>query len=201
MLHLDHLAFAAGSLGQGVAAVEAALGVTLAPGGAHPAMGTHNRLLSLGPGEYLEVIAVNPQAPAPDRPRWFDLDRFAGPPRVTNWIVRCDDLAAAVATAPTGTGVPMPLTRGDLSWTMAVPVNGRLPFDGGFPALIQWFGAAHPAQRLPDVGVRLTALHLTHPEADALRAALPLSDTRVTVSAGPIGLRATFSTPKGLRVL
>ena len=39
---------------------EGALGATPAPGGHHPLMGTHNQLLSLGPGEYLEVIAIDP---------------------------------------------------------------------------------------------------------------------------------------------
>ena len=60
--------------------------------------------LSLGAGEYMEVIAVNPAAPPPGRPRWFDLDRFTGAPRITNWILRCDDLDAALSLAPPGTG-------------------------------------------------------------------------------------------------
>ncbi len=54
----DHLAISAASLEQGALAVEAMLGVGLEPGGKHAFMGTHNRLLSLGPGEYLEVIAI-----------------------------------------------------------------------------------------------------------------------------------------------
>ena len=200
-VQLDHLAVVAGSLAEGVAWVEAALGVTLAPGGEHPAMGTHNRLLSLGPGEYLEVIAVNRQAPAPGRARWFDLDRFSGPPRLANWVVRVDDLDAALALAPLGAGVPMALSRGDLAWTMAVPGNGRLPYDGCFPALIQWHGLLHPAQRLPDAGVRLRTLRLTHPAADGLAACLAMPDARITAVPGPIGLRAEFSTPNGPRLL
>jgi hypothetical protein len=203
VLRLDHLAVGCGVLAEGVAAVEAALGVTLAPGGEHAAFGTHNRLLSLGPVEYLEVIAVNPAAPAPGRPRWFDLDRFAGPPRLTNWVAACEDMAAALAASPPGAGVPMDLARGDFRWAMAVPGDGRLPFDGGFPALIRWDGAAHPAPRLPDHGIRLLALTLTHPQADELRAALGavLDDPRLTVDAGPVGLSARFSTPNGVRRL
>ncbi len=134
-------------------------------------MGTHNRLLSLG-DLYLEVIAVNPAAPPPGRPRWFDLDRFSGPPRLTTWICRCDDLPAALAAAPPGTGTPMALARGDFRWEMAVPDDGRLPFDGVFPALIRWHGALHPAPLLPDHGLRLSRLEVTHPQAGALRAAL-----------------------------
>ncbi|MFT7058852.1 MAG: hypothetical protein ACJASV_001357, partial [Pseudorhodobacter sp.] len=77
MLRLDHIAVAANTLAEGTAWVEAQLGVTLAPGGQHPLMATHNRLLGLA-DDYLEVITINPDAPAPPHPRWFDLDRFSG---------------------------------------------------------------------------------------------------------------------------
>jgi hypothetical protein len=54
----------AASLDQGVAWCEATLGVTPGPGGEHPLMGTHNRLLRIAtashPRAYLEIIAVNP---------------------------------------------------------------------------------------------------------------------------------------------
>ncbi len=201
-LAFDHLAVSAATLDQGVAAVEAALGVRLAGGGQHPHMGTHNRLLGLG-DLYLEVIAVDPAAPAPGWPRWFDLDRFAGRPRLTNWVARCDDLAAEVAMGPVGVGVPVALARGDYRWQMAVPDDGRLPFDGGFPALIQWFGTLHPAQVLPDSGVRLERFEIDHPAAEALRTALAgrFGDARLTLSVGPPAMRASFATPHGVRVL
>lgn len=201
-LRLDHLAVSARSLDEGAAAVEAALGVALEPGGKHPHMATHNRLLNLG-DIYLEVIAADPSAPAPAWPRWFDLDRFDGPPRLTNWIARTDDLEAAVADAPPGIGIPVALARGDLRWRMAVPADGVLPFANAFPALIQWEGEAHPAHRLPDRGVRLLHLTITHPEAPALRAALAgrLEDPRVAIETGQQAMRATFSTPLGERSL
>ena len=44
--------------------------------------------LGLDDGLYLEVIAIDPEAPSPAYPRWFDLDRFSGTPRLTNWICR-----------------------------------------------------------------------------------------------------------------
>lgn len=202
-LAFDHLAVTADTLEAGVAAVEAALGVALAGGGQHPAMATHNRLLGLG-DLYLEVIAPDPAAPAPAWPRWFDMDRFSGPPRLTNWIARCDDLAAALAESPAGCGQPLSLQRGDYRWQMAVPGDGRLPFDGCFPALIHWQGALHPAAALPEAGVRLIRFEIAHPQAEALRAALqPLfHDPRVVITQGPAkALRATFTTPHGLRVL
>jgi len=200
MLTFDHLAISCDSLADGVAHLEAALGVKLAPGGEHPAMGTHNRLLSLGPDEYLEVIAINPDAPGPDQPRWFDLDTFSGTPRVTNWICRCPDLDAALAVAPDGAGVPWDLERADLRWRMAVPSDGKLPFNNCFPATIEWQGTAHPAPRLPDQGFRLTGLYLQHPESEALRAALAplINDPRVQVRPGtPPALTIELTGPKG----
>ena len=201
MLILDHLAIAAQSLDDGTAATEAALGVALVPGGQHPHMATHNRLLSLGPDLYLEVIAADPAQPRPAWPRWFDLDRFTGPPRLTNWICRCDDIASELALSPPGTGTPVALARGDFRWQMAVPATGILPFDNAFPALIQWEGTAHPAPRLPDVGLRLTRLEIAHPDAIALRDLLQhrLADPRIIFTPGLQALRATVSTPQGNR--
>ena len=118
MLVLDHIAVAATDLAAGAQAVEAKLGLTLQPGGQHPHMGTHNRLMSLGP-DYLEVIAIDPEGATPAQPRWFDLDRFTGAPRATTWICRCDDLEAALAHAPPGTGRPWDLARADLRWSLS----------------------------------------------------------------------------------
>lgn len=202
MIALDHLAVSAATLDEGVAQVEAALGVRLAGGGQHAHMGTHNRLLGLG-DLYLEVIAIDPAAPAPAWPRWFDLDHFAGPPRLTNWVARCDDLGAELALSPEGTGTPVALSRGDLHWRMAVPGDGRLPFGGGFPALIQWDGP-HPVERLPDPGLRLTRLEIAHPEAAALAEALAgrIDEVRLVIVPGErLAMQASFATPQGTRVL
>lgn len=201
MQALDHIVLCAARLEDGIAAVEAALGVALQAGGKHSYMGTHNALLGLGPSAYLEVIAVDPAAPAPSHPRWFGLDRFSGPPRLTNWVVRVDDLDAALAAAPEGTGHPVSLARGDFRWRMGVPADGRLPFDDAFPALIQWQEGLHPCDRLPDAGCRLTRLDIGHPDAAGLRRALPLDDPHVAIAAGPRVLRATIATPHGPRVL
>lgn len=203
LLSLDHLAVACTDLAAGAAAAEAALGVPTQPGGEHARFGTHNRLLSLGPQEYLEIIAINPAAEPPGRPRWFDLDNFAGAPRLSTWIAACEDLPEALELAPKGSGARIPLTRGDLRWQMAVPDDGRLPFDGIFPALIKWDGPHHPAQRLTDHGVRLKVLRLSHPEPTALRKALKplLGDPRIKIVKGAPGLSAEFSTPAGKRLL
>lgn len=201
-LELDHLAVAAETLEEGAAAVEAALGVALQTGGRHAHFATHNRLLGLGDGLYLEVIAIDRQAPAPGYPRWFDLDRFSGRPRPQVWICRTGDLDGFVAAHP-GAGRAVALARGDLSWRMAVPETGVLPFDNAFPAVIEWQGDAHPAARLAPSGCALRRLVVAHPEAAALAAALThvLRDARVVFEPGAPALRAEIDTPGGLRVL
>jgi hypothetical protein len=195
---------AAETLAEGAAHVEAALGVELSDVGHHDRMGTHNRLLALGPGVYLEVIAINPDAAPPAQARWFDLDNFTGKPRLTNWIVRTDDLAAALEGAPKGMGVPISFARGPFLWQMGVPPDGKLPWEGAAPALIEWESALHPAERLPDRGCRLAGLTVEHPAADAILASYPAlgSVAGVRVVTGPVKrLWAEIDTPGGRKFL
>lgn len=193
-LRFDHIAIAATRLEDGVAWLEDRLGVALSAGGHHPAMGTHNRLLSLGPALYLEVIAIAPEAPAPGRARWFGLDSFSGPPRLHAWIVAAEDGGAV----PDLAGPMVALSRGDLRWSFTVPQDGRLPLDGMGPPFIRWQTGGHPTTKLEDKGVRLTGLTVSHPEIAALRAMVAgLEDPLVTLEAGPPALRAVLRTPKG----
>jgi hypothetical protein len=194
MMELDHIAIAGETLPAAVAYVQEALGVTLQRGGEHAVFHTHNKLLGLEDGLYLEAIAVNPDAAVPDRARWFDLDRFSGPARLTNWICRCDDLDAALRALPEGFGAPVQLQRGDLRWRMAVPQSGILPFDNCAPALIEWQGDAHPAPRLGSGGCRLETLEVQHPDALVLADLLAplLHDSRVSFATGDPGLKAAF---------
>ncbi len=205
MIVLDHIVVAANTLAEGAAHVESSLGVALPEAiGVHKSMGTHNRLLSLGPGTYLEVIAVDPDASRPAHARWFDLDNFDGPPRIINWIARTDDLDAALAASPPGIGAPISFARGEFLWTMAVPPNGRLPWDGAAPALIQWESAVHPSERLPDLGCRLQGLTVRHPDAEALLAAFPMlaAVERVEIESNPQrSLRVEIETPSGRKRL
>ncbi|PRY25048.1 glyoxalase-like protein [Aliiruegeria haliotis] len=200
MLAFDHLAVSCEALADGTAAVDAALGVPLGPVGHHPYFGTHNRLLSLGGTEYLEVIAIDPEAPPLGRPRWFDLDHFSGAPRLTNWIMNCPSLSAELDRLGTGAGAPVALERGPYRWQMAVPDDGRLPFDTLHPALISW-ESAHPAPNLPESGCRLHRLIVSHPEAAQLAEILALSDPRIVFENGAPGLRAEIATPSGTRRL
>ncbi len=194
MLKLDHLAVACTSLAEGTVWVEEQLGVTLQPGGQHARYGTHNRLLGLADGLYLEVIAIDPGAVPEAGHAWFGLDHFTGPPRLANWLCQTDDIAAA----PVEAGPPRALTRGDLSWQITVPDDGSLPFEGGCPTFLQWPpDVVHPADSLPDSGCRLQRLEVWHPAAGRIAGMLNLNDPLVVMKSGDVRLQATFDTPRG----
>ena len=199
MMVLDHLVVTAPDLTLGTAWVEARLGARVSEGGRHGMMGTHNALLSLGADAYLEVIAIDPNGTPPSQPRWFALDDARPEPALTHWAARVDDLDRALASAPEGTGVIWEMARADLRWQMAVPRGGQPPWAGLFPMLLRW-QTDPPAPQLPDRGVRLIGLTLTHPEADSLAAALTqvATDRRIRIVPGPApAIAAVLSTPRG----
>lgn len=175
---LDHLVVAAASLEAGAAYIQARLGREVEPGGRHARMGTHNRLLSLGPGCYLEVIAIDPDAPPPQRARWFGLDGpevaplLATGPRLLTWVAATDDIRAAVACSPWHHGSIETMSRGEWQWQITIPEDGALQRGGLVPTLIEWPVGVHPSARLNDVGVRLLRLELADPEPGALRSGL-----------------------------
>jgi hypothetical protein len=209
MLVFDHLTVAALTLEQGVAHIERSLGVVIPAGGAHPVMGTHNHLMRLGEGAFLELIAPDPAA-TPQRRRWFGLDDPAmrgsleGSPRLVNWVARVPDLKAALRALDGAQGEAVRVTRGDLSWLISVPPDGSLPFDGAFPTLIEWPSGTHPSSRMADLGCRLEKLSIAHPQGARLAEVLApvFSDARVNILTGSaVGLRATIATPGGARDL
>lgn len=203
---LDHLVITAPSLAAGLRYVREALGVPLETGGKHPAMGTHNALLKLGTRQYLEVIATDPEAPRPARPRWFELDRTtpATAPRLAGWVARTDDIEdASIATSQT-LGIPSAMNRGSLDWMITIPEDGGLPFAGVAPMLIQWAPGPHPADRLPERGCSLIQFEGFHPQAgrvEALLRAIGLQDGFVVSREEAPRLVAHIQTPGGIRLL
>ena len=201
MTALDHLVIAAPTLESGTAWLEDLLGVPLQTGGRHAFMGTHNRLLRLG-GVYLEVIAVDPDAPAPNRPRWFGLDTLhLEQPRLIHWVARTTDLETVSAHSLENLGLVTDAARGDLRWRITIPDDGHLPLDGLVPTLIEWRGA-HPVSGMPESPCELVSLTGTHPQPERVRAALESigAELEVTESEVP-ALQAVISSPNGLVTL
>lgn len=221
---VDHLVVAAATLDAGVAWCEATLGVTPAPGGRHPLFGTHNCLLRIDtpafPEAYLEIIAVDPQAEPPQRPRWFNLDdpaTTAGGPRLVHVVARSTLLDMhrwGLITVGLAPGDPVAAARetpaGTLRWEIVVRPDGRLLAGGALPSLIRWHGP-HPGAALPACGVSLRSLQLagvpprardvlrlrgvTHAQAGAdaeggAAAPLPALLAVLDTPAGPVTLRS-----------
>lgn len=165
---IDHIVLAANTLSEGIAFLRARTGAEPSLGGKHPAMGTHNAVLRLGPSIYLEVIAVDGDAPAPERPRWMGLDdplvreSLARGPRLVCWMAVTDDIAAAAAKFGPLVGAVWNGERGPLRWQLTVRPDGSLPAGGAVPSLIQWPENVHPAKTMSDGGFSFRSLTVRH---------------------------------------
>ena len=208
---LDHLVVAAASLEQGVAWCESTLGVTPGPGGKHPLMGTHNRLMKISTAAYpdcfLEIIAIDPAAPPPGRARWFGLDdaalqrSLAETPRLLHAVARSTMLDMhrwGLITVGHKPGEPLAASRdtpdGLLQWDILVPEDGQLNCGGALPTLMQWKGT-HPAARMAESGLALKSLTLQGVPLRA-RDVLRLRAVQVLPEPGP-ALIAMLTTPRG----
>lgn len=199
---LDHLVYGTPELPQAVDELEVKLGVRAAPGGKHAGGLTHNALLSLGEGSYLEIIAPAPGVVGSVAALPFGLATLTSP-RLVAWAVAVDDLEGRVKSARAAgydpgdviTGGRELPDGGTLSWRLAVRPqtagNGLVPF------LIEWTSQPHPSRTAP-AGCRLVSLRAEHPEPEGIRQMLGALSVDLPVEDGPAPrLIAALETPKG----
>jgi hypothetical protein len=206
---VDHLVIGAHTLEQGAQWCECVFGVTPASGGKHVFMGTHNRLLTIAgpafPQAYLEIIAIDPDAPSPSRVRWFGLDepatqaRLRERPRLLHVVARSDRLDATLAAlavqgidAGQAVAAERVSPKGLFRWRIAGRADGRLLYGGALPTLIEWQGM-HPTDHLPPSGVALQSLTLGGLPAAVVQA-LALHGVAQAPGAA---LRALLDAPRG----
>ena len=202
---IDHFAIGCASLEQGVAAMDRALGVTVPGGSKHAAMSTHNCVMQAGNESFFELIAIDPDAPDPGRTRWFTLDdpdtqaRLEERPRALAWVVNTSNLDEVLENSPVDLGEVVDFARGDRTWRLTVPKDGSLAEHGLLPAFIEWSPGPHPSSGQQDLGVRLEAIRLSHPEPDRIADLLKALqvDHLAEVAAGPVGLSFRLKTPDG----
>jgi len=211
---VDHLVIVADTLEQGARWCEATLGATPVVGGRHPLMGTHNRLLAIAgdrfENAYLELIAIDPEAPAPARPRWFAMDSPAlraavrEAPRLVHLVARTANIEMlrwGLINCGLNPGTLLAAQRetaaGLLKWRITVRDDGATECGGALPTLIEWQGA-HPCEHLPASAVTLRALTLRGVPAQAFDL-LKLGPRVGAARRQPRepGFSALFDTPRG----
>lgn len=211
---IDHLVIAADSLEQGEAWCAGVFGVEPSGGGRHALMGTHNRLMSISsehfPDCYLELIAIDPAAAPPGRPRWFGLDdpvlreALRERPRLVHAVARTRAIESdrrGLVGVGLDPGEPLALERetpyGMLRWLVTVREDGRTESSGALPSLIEWHGT-HPAEHLPPSGVELRDVVLRGlPEVAHEVLRLPAVVVEGRDEAHPEPVSATFDTSHG----
>lgn len=203
---LDHLVYASSTLERGIDEIEALLGVRPVRCGHHPRYGTHNAQLALGDGVYLEIIARDPELPAPPRGALIDLPSNADS-RLLTWVYRTADIEAAASAAgdaavglgPVESGSRVRPDGSEIRWQMTDPY--AMPMAGAIPFLINWGAMTHPSAVVPSAG-QFVELEIRHPEPDRVRDALSVLGAEARVIAGETcRLAAKIRTSAGLTIL
>ena len=207
---LDHLLIGAPTLESGIAWLEEKTGVRAAAGGSHPGLGTWNALASMGPRQYIEIIAPDPEQPGVET---FYVPGLRGfrEPGIATWAAQSSGLSSRFqAELPSGL-VCQPLRQGSrvrpdgqrLAWTLAFPKHREHgTFDGALPFFIEWESVQnHPGRTAPQ-GLRLRAFAIRHPEPEALRGALEaLGLGCAVVLSARAAISVELETPRGPVVL
>jgi hypothetical protein len=188
---LDHIILYTGSLAQGSAAFARLTGVTPAQGGQHPGRGTQNALVSLGQGQYLELLA-----PLVD-------SGSAEPLRPVGWAVHAPDLNALrerLQAADLRITDPKPGSRrlpngGLLIWNTANLLGDDSPY---IPFFIQWSKAtSHPSVTSPG-GCSLTGFLITTPDTTRLGGLVRMLGLPISIRSGPSPATSlTIRCPRG----
>jgi len=130
----------------------------------------------------------------------FDLEHFAGPPRVITWLCQTREMGQTLSALPYDPGQVITVTRDDLIWDLTVAEDGRLAMGGAAPSIIDWKTTIPPTHRLLEVGCRLKQLTVSHPQAGQLRAWADhmLKDPRIGFETSEMPMMSlTISTPHG----
>ena len=205
-LAFDHLVVTCHKLSAGMDYVRRVFGVDIPPGGQHHFMGTHNALMAVGDGIYVEVIAIDPSLMVPAYPRWFGLgnpvfeDRMKEGPILTHYVLRTSDMAATLdgldAATRKALGPVHEASRDALSWKITINEAG-LPAEGGcLPALIEW-DCPPPQYKMVRPGPEFERIHLCHPEPEAILRDLIAMGGQRLIDDGMIDVQHTDN--KGLK--
>ena len=199
MNQLDHIVIAAPDLDAAKQEFADRTRVTPIDGGQHVGRGTRNALVSFGAGQYLEIIAPDPEQDIGDT---FGA-ALAGlsETRLLHWAVRVSGLEAVAEVARAAGFEPGPIFETSRAQADGVVLNWKLMGVGGHdaggfvPFYIDWLDCPHPADTSVVVGP-LTVFELHLPADDPARQLLAGTDN-VTLEAGSRALTVRFDSPGG----
>ena len=202
---IDHIVIGTNNLSLGTKILETKLNVNFSPGGEHQIMGTHNNLLKLQSNFYLEIIANNPKAEYPSRPRWFSLDeertkeKIKHYPRALCWALKVNNIENTVKKCGYNPGKILQISRGELTWKITVPANGLLVDNGVLPVLIEWPNDQHPTKKIINSNVSINMLSLFHPEPNKIKEIISnlIESDFIHILKGVPRIEFTLNTPNG----
>lgn len=195
---IDHILLGIDDLARGIDSFEQLTGVRPVYGGKHPG-GTHNALVSLGDGTYLEILALQPDVAPPQEYAGLEQLRKLTP---IGWAVSAKDsaqlrgrlTAAGLAVTEPNTGSRTTPAGATLSWqTFGLKDNfAEAPF------FIVWSARSpHPSTTSP-TGCKLQSWRIaaqSRKNLEKLRTALELQVDVAEASA--TSLRLSLNCPKG----
>lgn len=156
MYKIDHIVYSVLDLEEGIRHVSETLGCPVTKGGHHMDQGTHNALLNLGDGSYLEIIATDPANHKVGRKHWMGLDHLEEN-RTTRYALKSENIEEDVRKLKPLKGNLSTIFDGSrkrpdgttLSWRMSLPHHSPLVEE--LPFLVEWKGEVHPTQTLANL--------------------------------------------------
>jgi hypothetical protein len=189
---LDHILFGVPDLEAGTALFTELTGVQPVTGGSHPGFGTRNRLVSLAPDVFFELIAPDPEQEIKGKPRAESIAALPWP-RLLTFAIQTTDLDTTICVAQqvglaSGAPVAMSRTRPDgvrLDWSVAhLSLAG---YDAVIPFAIDWQGRCS-----------IKSFTVLHPAPERLREIYGGLGVDIAVQTGTQGgFVLVLDTPKG----
>jgi hypothetical protein len=194
--------FGVPNLEEGIRNFSQALGATPTFGGRHESIGTHNAILPLQGGHYLELIAPDPSCPNPPLGVPWGLETLKEP-RLITWAAATQDIDAAIEHAKNAgydPGMAIDVARETpegkrLTWRLTI--SREIAADGLVPFLIDWGSSPHPSGT-SEPRCSIEGFSAEHPEPKSVRTMLSALGVFLDVAPGATPrLRGSIIGPDG----
>jgi hypothetical protein len=207
-MRFDHVVYGVPDLKHAIQSFQEKAGIAPVIAGKHPLLGTHNAVLSLGNLQYLEFIALDPEAPKMERklPSWCAALIHLSRPKIMTWVVQTDTIEKTVnelnALGNFHIDPPQTITREKpdgtkISFNIAFKKEPPPPDDGLIPFLINWGQSPHPSTSV-ECKCQLKEWYGCHPDADRISSILKKVGIEFLIKkADTPSMHLALKTPKG----